>query len=98
MAFSGGSYNEVARWIHNFTLSHAKRENLKAEVDVDTGDEREGKSYGLRVRLGDHVSDLTEFDYKTVAEHRGELAWCRELAERVRHLVRDLARSVVRPS
>jgi hypothetical protein len=98
MAFSGGTYNEVARWVHNFMLSHAKRENLRAEVDVDTGDEREGKSYGVRLRLGDHVSDLVELDYNTVADHRGELAWCRDLADRTRQLVRDLARSVARPS
>ncbi|HEV8142105.1 MAG TPA: hypothetical protein VGQ77_04560 [Methylomirabilota bacterium] len=98
MSFSGGSYEEVARWLHNFLTSHAKRENLHAEVELESGDEREGKSYGVRIRLGDHVSDLIEFDYTTVADHRGELQWCRELAERVRHIVRDLARSVARPS
>jgi hypothetical protein len=96
--FSGGSYDDVARWLHNFATSHAKRENLHAEVELESDDEREGKSYGVQIRLGDHVSELTEFDYKTVADHRGELQWCRELAERVRHIVRDLARSVARPS
>jgi hypothetical protein len=98
MSFSGGSCEEVARWLHNFLTSHAKREHLHAEVNLESGDEREGKSYGVRIRLGDHVSDLIEFDYETVADHRGELQWCRELAERVRHIVRDLARSVARPS
>ena len=98
MTFSGGSYEEVARWLHNFMISHAKREDPRAEVELDSGDEREGKSYGARVRLGEHVSDVMEFDYRTVADHRGELQWCRDLAVRTRQAVRDLGRSVVRPS
>ena len=98
MAFSGGSYEDVARWLHNFLTSHAKREEYKAEVELESGDEREGKSYGARLRLGEHVSDVLEFDYRTVADRRGELQWCRELAERIRRLVRNLGRSVARPS
>ena len=98
MAFSGGSYSEVARWLQNFSMSHAKRENPHAEVELDSGDEREGKSYGLRVRLVDHVSDVIEFAYQVVADHRGELLWCRELADRMRQVVKDLARPVARPS
>jgi hypothetical protein len=98
MAFSGGTYDDVARWLHNFLTSHAKREDPRAEVELDSGDEREGKSYGARLRLGEQVSDLIEFDYRTVADHRGELQWCRDLAERTRQAVRDLGRSVARPS
>jgi hypothetical protein len=98
MGFSGGSYEDVARWLDNFLVSHAKREHLRAEVELEVGDEREGKSYAARVRIGEIVSAPVEFDYRTVAERRGELAWCRELAERTRHIVRDLARSVARPS
>ena len=98
MTFSGGSYEDVARWLHNFLTSHAKREQYKAEVEIDSGDEREGKSYGARIRLGEHLSDLVEFDYRSVADHRGELQWCRDLAERTRRVVRDLARSVGQPS
>jgi len=98
MTFSGGSYDEVARWLHNFMISHAKREDPRAEVELDSGDEREGKSYGARVRLGEHVSDVIELDYRTVADHRGELQWCRDLAERTRQAVRDLGRSVARSS
>jgi hypothetical protein len=98
MAFSGGTYDDVARWLHNFLTSHAKREQYRAEVELEAGDEREGKSYGVRVRLGEHLSDLIEFDYRTVADRRGELAWCRDLASRTRQVVRDLGRSVVRPS
>jgi len=98
MAFSGGSYDDVARWLHNFLTSHAKRENLRAEVELESGDEREGKSYAARFRLGDRVSDPIDFDFRTVADHRGELQWCRDLAERTRQAVRDLGRSVARPS
>jgi hypothetical protein len=98
MAFSGGSYEDVARWLHNFLTSHAKREQYKAEVEIESGDEREGKSYGARIRLGEQLSDLVEFDYRSVADHRGELQWCRDLAERTRRVVRDLARSVGQPS
>jgi hypothetical protein len=98
MAFSGGSYEDVARWLENFLISHAKREQLRAEVELEAGDEREEKSYAARFRIGELVSEPVEFDYRTVAEHRGELAWCRELAERTRRTVRDLARSVARPS
>jgi hypothetical protein len=98
MAFSGGSYDDVARWLHNFLTSHAKRENLHAEVELETGDDREGTSYGARLRLREHLSDVLEFDYRDVADHRGELEWCRNLAARTRQLVRDLARSVARSS
>ena len=98
MAFSGGSYDDVARWLHNFLTSHAKRENVHAEVELESGDEREGKSYAARFRLGDRVSDPIDFDFRTVADHRGELQWCRDLAERTRQAVRDLGRSVTRSS
>ena len=98
MTFSGGSYDDVSRWLHNFLTSHAKRENLHAEVELESGDEREGKSYAARFRLGDRVSDPIDFDFRTVADRRGELQWCRDLAERTRQAVRDLGRSVARPS
>ena len=93
MAFSGGSYEEVARWLRNFLISHARRENLRAEVELEAGDEREGKSYGARVRLGGRLTDVVEFDYPMVAEHRGELRWCRDLAARTRAIVKDSSRS-----
>ena len=98
MSFSGGSYEEVARWLHNFLTAHAKRENPRAEVQLDTADERDGKSFGARIRLGEHFSDVMELEYRTVADHRGELQWCRDLAMRVRQAVRDLGRSVAQPS
>jgi hypothetical protein len=89
--FSGGSYDEVARWLKNFLTSHAKRENPRAEVILEHGDEQEGRSYSGRLRLGARLSDPIEFDYHEVADHRGELAWCAALAARTRGLVRSLA-------
>jgi hypothetical protein len=88
--FSGGTYEEVARWLANFLTSHAKRENPRAEVLLDAGDERQGRSYGVRFRVGRRFGPVIEFDYREVAESRGTLAWCRALAERVRAQVREL--------
>ena len=88
--FSGGTYDEVARWLANFLTSHAKRENVHAEVELDAGDEREGKSYGVRLRLGERLSSLIDFDYAEVARNRGTLEWCATLAARTRAVVRDL--------
>jgi hypothetical protein len=88
--FSGGSYEEVARWLHNFLTSHAKREHPRAEVVFDNDDTLEGRGYRARVRLGERVSEPMEFDYKDVADHRGTLAWCAALAQRVRAQVRAL--------
>lgn len=89
--FSGGSYEEVARWLHNFLTSHAKRENVRVEVELRAGDAREGKSYGARLRLGPRLTPPVEFDFADVAQNRGSLAWCAALAERTRAVVRDLA-------
>jgi len=88
--FSGGSYDEVGRWLHNFLTSHAKRENVHAEIELDAGEEREGKSYGARVRLRERLSPPIEFDYAEVARNRGTLEWCATLAARTRAVVRDI--------
>jgi hypothetical protein len=88
--FSGGTYEEVARWLRNFLTSHAKRVHPRIEVDLDSGEAREGRSYGARLRLGDRVSDLIELDYKDVADQRGTLAWCSKLANRTRDTARLL--------
>ena len=88
--FSGGSYDEVARWLQNFLTSHAKRENVRVEVELETGDDREGKSYGARLRFGQRLTSTMEFDFGEVAPNRGSLAWCAALAERTRAAVRNL--------
>lgn len=89
--FSGGTYDEVARWLRNFLTSHAKRVNPRVEVVLEDDDERKGKSYGVHLRLGSHVSPLVGLDFRDVAANRGSLAWCAALAERVRQLASDLA-------
>lgn len=88
--FSGGSYDEVARWLRNFLTSHAKRVDPRIEVELDAEGEREGKSYGARLRLGDRVSDVIELDFREVAENRGSLAWCAARAERTQILASEL--------
>jgi len=87
--FSGGSYDEVKRWLLMFLNSHAKREDPRVEAALDD-DERQGRSYAAWLRFGPHTSSLMEFDYQEVAQHRGELAWCAALAERVRQQAREL--------
>lgn len=90
--FSGGDYHEVARWLENFATSHAKREDLRAEVALDTEGPREGKSYGLRVRIGERFSSEIELGFDEVASRRGGMAWCQALADRVRGLASDAGR------
>jgi hypothetical protein len=94
--FSGGDYDEVARWLRNFVLAHAKRENLRVEAVVETDGPREGQSYGVRLRLGDGLrpappAPAVELGYPEVAQNRGSLAWCSGLAGRVRALARELS-------
>jgi len=87
--FSGGDYEEVARWLWNFLTSHAKREDPRIEVTVDHGGDREGTSYAATLALGDRVTAPMEFAYRDVAENRGSLAWCHALADRTRDLARQ---------
>lgn len=88
MPFSGGSYDEVRRWVWNFFTSHAKRVDPRIEVELDDDDAREGVSYGARLRLGARTSSMIELDSKDVAANRGTLAWCAALAERTKELAR----------
>jgi hypothetical protein len=88
--FSGGSYDDVERWLRMFLNSHAKREDPRIEAVLDGDDAREGRSYGASLRLAEHSTALLEFDYPEVAQHRGELAWCAALAQRVRREARAL--------
>ena len=90
MAFSGGSYEEVARWLENFLIAHAKREDPRVEVELEAGGEREGRSYVARLRFGTHLDSPWEFDYNDVAKNRGGLAWCEQLASQTRARARRL--------
>lgn len=96
--FAGGSYEEVARWLQNFVTSHAKRESPRVEGIVEASDEREGKSYGVRLRLDDRfLPPLTEppfeLAYPEVADGKGSLAWCNAMAGRIRGMARQLLES-----
>ena len=88
--FSGGSYDEVARWLHMFLTSHAKREDPRVEVVLHDDDGLQGRAYRARLRLGEQLSEPIELDFKDVAEHRGDLAWCAALAARTRAQARSL--------
>jgi hypothetical protein len=93
--FSGGDYGEVARWLANFVMSHAKRESPRVEAVVEAAGERENRSYGVRLRLGawglpPSGAPPLELDFADVSSHRGDMAWCDALARRVRELARRL--------
>ena len=88
--FSGGSYEDVARWLRNFLTSHAKREDPRLEVVLEAGGARDGATYAARLRLGERLSPPIELDYKEVADNRGTLAWCAALAEATRNEARAL--------
>jgi hypothetical protein len=95
MTFMGGDYGEVARWLDNFALSHAKRESPRLEVALEAAGEREGRSYGLRLRLGERLlppplEPPVELTYAEVAQQRGSMAWCAALAHRIRDRARRL--------
>lgn len=94
--FSGGEYEEVTRWLRNFVVAHAKRENLRVEAMVEADGPREGQSYGVRLRLGRGLrpappAPALELGFAEVAQNRGSLAWCSGLADRIRALARELS-------
>src|SRR5262245_18444053 len=97
MGFSGGSYEEVARWLKNFLTSHANREDPRYEVGLETEGEREGTSYGAWLVFGEHRSALQEIAFKDVADHRGSLAWCTALADKTRGLAREVMAQAALP-
>ena len=88
--FSGGSYDDVARWLRMFLTSHAKREHPRVEVVLDEDDTLHGRAYRARLRLGPRASEPLELEYREVADHRGALDWCAALASRTRALARGL--------
>lgn len=94
--FAGGDYEEVRRWLRNFVISHAKREDPRVEGVIEGEGAREGKSYGVRLRLGDTLlpppdQEAIELSHEDVASGRGSLTWCAALAGRVRTLARELS-------
>jgi hypothetical protein len=86
----------VTRWLRNFVVAHAKREDLRVEAVVESAGPREGQSYGVRLRLGEGLRPAPpapplELSFPEVAQNRGSLAWCSGLADRVRALARELS-------
>jgi hypothetical protein len=90
--FSGGSYQEVARWLWNFLTSHGKREDPRVEVDLEADGEHDG-SYTARLRLGGRSTAPIDLRYREVADNRGSLAWTAALAGRTRALAAELTTS-----
>ena len=88
--FSGGTYQEVKRWLRNFLTTHAKRVDPRLEVVFDDDDEREGSSYNVRLRYGRRLGPTLELGFREVADNRGTLAWCTTLAEHTKRLAREL--------
>lgn len=88
--FSGGTYDEVARWLRMFLTSHAKREHPRVEVVLDEDDTLHGRAYRAQLRVGPRTSEPLELEYRDVADHRGALDWCAALASRTRALARGL--------
>jgi hypothetical protein len=88
--FSGGSYEDVSRWLKNFLTVHAKREDPRMEIVMEAGGDLEGQAYRARVRFGDRLSEPMTLEYREVADSRGTLAWCAALAARVRRLAHSL--------
>jgi len=89
-------YDEVAGWLRNFAASHAKREHAAVEAVVETGGDRDGRSYGLRLLLDGRShppagAPPLEFGFAEVAEGRTRFAWCESLARRIREEARRLA-------
>lgn len=73
-----------------FLTSHAKREHPRVEARLEDADAREGLSYGARLFFEGRSTGVIEFAYDQVALHRGELAWCQALADRVRREAREI--------
>ena len=101
--FAGGSYEEVRRWLLGFVNSHAKRESPRVEGIVETGDERAGKTFGVRLRLGeDYAPPLAEpaieFTFQEVSSGKGSFAWCESRGARIRDRARRLLEAEAAPA
>jgi hypothetical protein len=89
-------YDETRVWLTGFVRSHAKRESARIEALIDAAGAREGRSYGIRLSLGDRTypppgAPPIELTFQEVAEGRTRFAWCAALAGRVRAAARELA-------
>jgi hypothetical protein len=88
-------YRETGTWLMGFVRSHAKRENSRIEVLVDTTGPREGRSYGIRLTLDGRTipppgAPPIELTFQEVAQGRSSFAWCAAFGERIRATARGL--------
>ncbi len=93
--FSGGTYEEVGRWLLGFLNSHAKRESPRAEAVVEAGADRAGRSFGVRLRLGESYypplsQPAIELSFHEASTGKGSFSWCDALAKRARGWAREL--------
>jgi len=93
--FAGGSYEDVGRWLLGFVNSHAKRESPRVEGSVEAGNEGAGKTFGVRLRLGEEyepslAEPAIEFPFEEVSSGKGSLAWCQSQGARMRGWARRL--------
>jgi hypothetical protein len=89
-------YAEIGRWLENAVASHAKREDPRIEVEILAGEDRVGRSYGVRLALAgvSHPGPgepPMELSYAEVVQGRTRFAWCEALSRRVREAGRQLA-------
>ncbi len=101
--FAGGSYEEVGRWLLGFVNSHAKRESPRVEGIVEAGDERAGKTFGVRLRLGEDyepplAEPAIELPFQEVSSGKGSLAWCQSQGARMRRWARHLLEAQAAPA
>lgn len=73
-----------------FVNSHAKREDPRVDALLEERAGDDGGAYAVRLRLGQQASEPMTFGYREVADGKGQLAWCAELARRVRSGARAL--------
>ena len=93
--FGGGSYEEVARWLLIFLNSHAKRESPRIEAIVEAGDDRAGRTFGVRLRLDEWYyppldQPVIEFSFQGVSAGKGSFSWCESAGKRVRGWAREI--------
>lgn len=88
-------YEELGRWLREFANMHAKKESPRVEALVEMEGEREGTSYGLRLRHGTHFAPPLgeapmEFQMAEVAANHRAFAWCAQQANVLREVARGL--------
>ncbi len=87
--------DEVGRWLRNFVASHAKRESPRVEAVIEASGDGEGLRYAVSLVMGERRAPARdhsplELSLPEIEAGRARLAWCEELAARVRGVARGL--------